>query len=494
MAKKLLIEASHREEVRVALVKEGVLEEFFLETPFFRTLVGNVYKGVVENVEPTLQAAFVDIGEGRKGFLRLDEVHPRFWVEKPKRRPRVEHVMRRGQPVVVQVTRDELGEKGPALTTYLALPGRYLVLMPNRPIRGVSLKIEDGAQRRRFKEFLRQLDLPEEMGVIVRTAAQGRTKRELTKDLQYLLRLWETIQQKEKEMPAPSLLYEEGDLALRVIRDYFTPEVKEVLVDDEGTYEKVLGFFRDFMPRYRNRVRLYEDPMPLFWRYHVEEQVKALYRGEVPLPSGGTLRIDVTEALVAVDVNTSKSKGPWSPEQMAYRTNLEAAEEVPRQLRLRGLGGLVVIDFIDMKDPAHRREVERKVKEALKAGKAKADVTPISKLGMMEMSVQRLRPSLLEESHDRCPHCQGRGWVRKVPLLALEILRDLQRRVAEGKGELEVKAHPEVIQYLKREKGQELGELQKKAKVILTALHDLPLDSYSIESPASVPWYRRIFG
>jgi len=257
MAKKLLIEASYAEEVRVALLKEGILEEFFLETPFFRTLVGNVYKGVVERIEPTLQAAFVDFGEERKGFLPVDEIHPRFWVEKPKRRPRIEHVIRRGQPVVVQVTRDEMGEKGAALTTYLALPGRYLVLMPNRPVRGVSLKIEEGAQRRRFKEFLKQLELPEEMGVIVRTAALGRTKRELTKDLQYLLRLWETIQEKERDLPAPSLLYEEGDLALKVVRDYFTPEVKEVLVDHGPTYEKILAFFKDFMPRYRNRVRRY---------------------------------------------------------------------------------------------------------------------------------------------------------------------------------------------------------------------------------------------
>lgn len=462
MAKKILIEASSSDFTRVALLKEGALEEYFVEFAPSRTLVGNVYLGIVSNVSPSLQAAFVDFGQGKSGFLPLDEIHPIWWATRPKgrRRPRAEEVLREGQPLIVQVVRDEIDEKGAMLTTYISLAGRYLVLMPLKEVRGVSLKIVSESQRRKWKEFLEGLELPEGMGLIVRTAALGCSKKDLLKDLGYLLKLWEGILVRSRETLPPALLYEEGDLALRVIRDYFTPEVKEVLVDERNAYDKVYGFFAEFMPRYRHRVRLYEDDLPLFYRYHVEEQARRLHMRQVELPSGGTLTFDLTEAFVAVDVNSGKGKEPWSPEKLAFKTNLEAAEEIPRQLRLRGLGGLVVIDFIDMQDPEHRREVEKRLKEGFRYDKAKVSIGPMSEFGTLVLSRQRMRPFLVEQTHDRCPHCSGTGWVKKTAFLAQELLIDLRRFLAEGKRYLEIMAEESLLAFLREHKGHVLSQLE----------------------------------
>jgi ribonuclease E len=478
MAKKILIETSPQE-VRIAILKEDKLEEFFLDTPFSRSLVGNVYKGRVVNIDPTLQAAFVEFGEGKNGFLPLEEIDPSYFLTKPRsRRKRIESLLQRGQPLIVQVTKDPRGEKGAYLTTYLALAGRYLVLMPNKPVKGVSLKIEQPERRRAFKEFLSQLELPEGMGLIVRTAASGRSKRELFRDLEHLFRVWESIKKKAAEEGIPSLLYEEPPMALKVIRDYFTWEVKEILVDDEGIYQKILSFFQEFMPRYRSRVRLYKDPLPLFERFHVEEQVKGLYQREFILPSGGSLYFDLTEALVAIDVNTSKGKGPWDPESLAFLTNLEAASEIPRQLRLRGLSGLVVVDFIDMADTAHKKEVERTLREGFKTDKAKVEVGSISKFGLLELSRQRLRPSLLEVATEACPHCGGKGWIRKTPLLGEEILRELRKFALRGEGQVKLRARPEIIEYLQKYKLEELERL--KVKILFYPDSGVPFDLYEI--------------
>lgn len=482
MAKKILIEASSSDFTRVALLKEGVLEEYFVEPYPSRTLVGNVYLGLVSNVSPSLQAAFVDFGQGRSGFLPLDEIHPMWWVSgsKGRRRPRAEEVLRKGQPIIVQVIRHELGEKGAMLTTYISLAGRYLVLMPFKQVRGVSLKIESESQRRRWKEFLEGLELPEGMGLIVRTAAQGCNKRDLLKDLRYLLKLWEGILIRSRETLPPALLYEEGDLILRVIRDYFTPEVKEVLVDERHAYDKVYGFFAEFMPRYRHRVRLYADDLPLFYRYHVEEQARRLYMHRVELPSGGTLSFELTEALVAIDVNSGKGKVPWNPERLAFKTNLEAAEEIPRQLRLRGLGGLVVIDFIDMQQPEHRREVERRLKEGFKYDKAKVSIGSMSEFGTLVLSRQRMRPFVVEQTHDRCPRCSGTGWVKKTAFLAQELLLDLRRFLAEGKRYLEIIAEGSLIAFLREQKGEVLSQLQADFKARFSFKVADTGDSYQI--------------
>lgn len=470
MAKKILIEASSPDFTRVAILKEGVLEEYFVESSPSRTLVGNVYLGLVSNISPSLQAAFVDFGQGRGGFLPLEEIHPMWWASRPRgrRRPRAEEVLREGQPLIVQVVRDEIGEKGAMLTTYISLAGRYLVLMPFKEVKGVSLKIEPETQRRRWKEFLEGLELPEGMGLIVRTAAQGCSKRELLKDLGYLLKLWDGILIRSRETLPPALLYEEGDLVLRVIRDFFTPEVKEVLVDERHAYDKVYGFFSEFMPRYRHRVRLYEDDLPLFYRYHVEEQARRLYLRQVELPSGGTLTFDLTEAFVAVDVNSGKGKEPWSPEKLAFKTNIEAAEEIPRQLRLRGLGGLVVIDFIDMQKPEHRREVERRLKEGFKSDKAKVSIGSLSEFGTLVLSRQRTRPFLVEQTHDRCPHCSGTGWVKKTSFLAQEILLDLRRLLAEGRRHLEIITQEPLIAFLREKRGETLLQLENRFKAKLS--------------------------
>ncbi len=482
MAKKILIEASLPGFKRVALLKEGVLEEYFVEPVPSGTLVGNVYLGLVSNISPSLQAAFVDFGQGRRGFLPLEEVHPMYWASRPKgrRRPRIEEVLREGQPLIVQVVRDEIGEKGAMLTTYPSLAGRYLVLLPFREVRGVSLKIEPEPRRRRWKEFLEGLELPEGMGLIVRTAAQGCSKKDLLKDLSYLLKLWEMILNKSRETPPPSLLYEEGGIALRVVRDYFTPEVKEILVDQKEAYDEVYRFFSEFMPRYRHRVRLYEDDLPLFYRYHVEDQARRLYMRQVELPSGGTLTFDITEAFVAVDVNSGKGKEPWSPEKLAFKTNLEAAQEIPRQLRLRGLGGLVVIDFIDMERAEHRQEVERKLKEGFKSDKAKISIGSLSEFGTLVLSRQRMRPFLVEQTHDRCPHCSGTGWVKKTSFVAQEVLLDLRRLLAEGKKCLEVIAQEPLINFLKEQRGEVLLQLEAHFKTRLSFKVVETVDSYQI--------------
>ncbi len=499
MAKKILINAFYPEEVRVAVVKEGVLVDFFMEASSRKTILGNIYKGVVTHVEPGLQAAFVDFGEGKNGFLPIDEVHSKWWSSKPKgRRPRIERVLRRGQEVIVQVTREEMGEKGAALTTYLSLPGRYLVLLPDRgEVQGVSLKIEKESQRRRLREIVSKFDLPEGMGFIVRTAAQGRTRKELLADFSYLLRLWEMIQLRGKELPAPALLYQEGDIAVKVVRDYFSPEVKEVIVDQEETYQRVLEFFQELMPRYRKRVKFYREDLPLFARYHVEEQVEGIFSREVPLPSGGSLWVDVTEALVAIDVNSGRAQQARGVEEMAFITNLEAAEEIARQLRLRDLGGIIVIDFIDMRDPSHKRELERRMKRALKEDRAKVDVFPISKLGLMEISRQRLRASLLEEAHQVCPHCKGMGWVRIPQSVAVSVLRKIKERVITGGfQEVQLQLSPEVADYLLNSKREELTSIESRFKVKITVkpTSDLSYGEYSLEfSKAPLPWYKRIF-
>jgi len=465
MSKKMLINATHPEENRVAIVENGVLTELGIEVAGREPTKGNIYKAAVVRVEPGLQAAFVDYGAERLGFLQIDEVNatvvkPDFKVSG---RPRITDLLQRGQEILVQIVKEERGTKGAALTTYLSLAGRYMVLMPGTPTRGVSRKAEDDKQRKQMKKALSSLDLPENIGCIVRTAALDQTREELERDYLYLMRLYENIETLEKKVKAPALIYKESNLVIRSIRDYFTAEMDEVLIDDPEVFREAREFFTVVMPDHVGLVKLHQERRPIFSRYQIEEQIETINRNKVPLPSGGSIVIDTTEALVAIDVNSGKMAGESNVEATATRTNLEAAEEVARQLRLRDLGGLIVIDFIDMRDRKHMRQVEERLKEATARDKARITIGHISQFGMLEMSRQRIKPALTEGAFRTCPHCQGAGRIRSVETLAIAILRRLHAALAKGQiAEAEAQMAREVASYLLNEKREELVEMERR--------------------------------
>jgi ribonuclease E len=436
MIRKMLINAEDAEESRVAIVADGILEEFDIETCHKEQNKSNIYKGVVVKVEAGLQAAFVEYGGKRAGFLPLGEVHPSCYADpdlaKRGGRVRIHDVLKRNQELLVQVVKDEIGTKGAALSTYISLPGRYLVLMPGVDATRVSRKIEDEAQRRQLKEIVAQLAPPPGTGVIIRTAGLDRTKQELQRDMAYLLKLWETILAQAKELPAPAVVYEESDLVIRSIRDYFTPDIAEILVDDREVFKRAREFLQAIMPRYVSRIKLYRERRPIFSKYQLEEQIEAIFEDKIPLKSGGSIVIERTEAMVSIDVNSGRSTQERGMEETAFKTNMEAGEEIARQLRLRDLGGLVVIDFIDMRDRKHIQEVERGLKNALKRDKARTEMARISKFGLLEVSRQRLKPALQDETTLPCPHCKGQGLIRSKESLGLTVLRRIQAAAVKG--------------------------------------------------------------
>ena len=471
--KKLLINAVDPEEYRIALIEDGILEEFYIETTAKEQIRGNIYKGVVAHIEPALQAAFVDYGMGKNGFLQADEIHPEYHAQSektpdgqpPKRLP-IQKIIHRGQEILVQVTKEETGTKGVALTTYISLPGRYLVLTPGQPGIGVSRKIEDEAERDRLKTILTQLKAPEEIGTIVRTAGVGKKKQEMAKNLESLVRLWEEIRTRAMEQPAPSLVYKEMDLAIRTIRDLFTSDIEEILIDNKDIYKQVRDFLGIIAPRQRNDVKLYKETRPIFSKHQVENQIETIFQNRVKLKSGGHIVIDSTEALVAVDVNSGRSVKERQIEETAFKTNLEAAEEIARQLRLRDLGGLIVIDFIDMKGIKNQNEVVKVLKTHLKRDKARTTVSRISKFGLLELSRQRIRPPIQFGTYYTCPTCQGKGQVRSVETLALMYLRKIWLGISKGtiaavKGVLPL----EVANYLLNRKREELARLEERHRV-----------------------------
>jgi ribonuclease E len=465
MSKKMLINATHPEENRVAIVENGVLTELGIEVAGREPTKGNIYKAAVVRVEPGLQAAFVDYGAERLGFLQIDEVNAA--VVKPElksgARPRINDLLHRGQEILVQIVKEERGTKGAALTTYLSLAGRYMVLMPGTPTRGVSRKAEDDKQRKQMKKALSSLELPENIGCIVRTAALDQTREELERDYLYLMRLYENIETLEKKLKAPALIYKESNLVIRSIRDYFTTDMDEVLIDDPEVYREAREFFEVVMPDQAGLVKLHQERRPIFSRYQIEEQIETISRNKVALPSGGSIVIDTTEALVAIDVNSGKMAGESNVEATATRTNLEAAEEVARQLRLRDLGGLIVIDFIDMRDRKHNRQVEERLKESTARDKARITIGHISQFGMLEMSRQRIKPALTEGAYRTCPHCQGAGRIRSVETLAISVLRRLHAGLAKGQiAEAEAQMAREVASYLLNEKREELVEMERR--------------------------------
>lgn len=478
MSRQMLINTSDPEESRVAVVEDGRLEDIFIESAISDHHVGNIYKGRVDNVEPSFQAAFVDCGFERNGFLHVSDVnsdyikHRRGGKSGSGGRQRLEKILHRGQEVLVQVTKSGIGTKGPALTTYLSLPGRFLVLMPSIKRHGVSRKIEDEAQRQRLRGILQSLNPPEGMGVIVRTAGFGRTKRELQRDLNYLMRLYSTVQNRAKKMKPPVLLYQESDLVIRVVRDAFTPEVSEIVVDSEPVYKKVKDFMKAVMPRYTRRVKMYDGSEPIFHSFGIEKQIESIYGRRVDLPGGGYLVIDQTEALVAIDVNSGSFTKLRDPEQSILELNLLAAREVGRQLRLRDLGGVIVIDFVDMADLKHRRKVEKALQDALKKDKARYRALRMSEFGIVELTRQRMRPSVSRALFRECPYCGGKGHIRTVESQAVDVLRQLPMILSrEDVVKAEVTTGDDIAAYLNNFKRDALCEMEKRfnGKVVINA-------------------------
>lgn len=471
MIKKMLINATHPEENRVAIVEDGILTELDIEVAGREQTKGNIYKATVIRVEPGLQAAFIDYGAERLGFLQMGEIHPNFFKayqdnSEHRGRARINDILRRGQELLVQIVKEERGTKGAALTTYLSLPGRYMVFMPDSDTKGVSRKIEEESQRKKLKEAMASLNLPGDMGYIVRTAGIGQSSEELERDFNYLVRVYRNIQTHAQQSKAPALIYKESNLVIRSIRDYFSSDMDEVLVDDPKVFQEAKDFFQEVMPEYARLVKLHQERRPIFARYQIEEQIETISKAKVPLPSGGSIVIDSTEALVAVDVNSGKMAGESGVEATAYKTNLEAATEVGRQLRLRDLGGLIVIDFIDMRDRKHGREVEKALKDALKTDKARVTVGRISQFGLLEMSRQRIKATLAEGSYNTCPHCEGTGRIKSAEAQGVAFMRKVMSGLAKGQiGKVEGELPLEVATYLLNSRREELLEVERQHRI-----------------------------
>jgi len=516
MKQEMLINVSQPEECRIAIVEEGVLEELYVERAGQDSYVGNIYKGVVVNLEPSIQAAFVDFGVGRNGFLHISDVEPQYFRQggyepdgpngsrrngprnadasvddeidegpgdepprqrgyrpggRPRFKPPIQDILRRGDEVLVQVIKEGIGTKGPTLSTYISIPGRYLVLMPALGRIGVSRKIEDEETRRRLRSVMLELNPPKGVGFIVRTAGSDRTKRELSRDLAYLLRLWKVIVRRIKKVDAPVDIYEESDMIIRTIRDIFTGDVDSILIDEESAYERAREFLQLVMPRYVNRLQLYQGKEPLFHKYRLDEEIAKMYHRTVPLKAGGSIVIDQTEALVAIDVNSGSFRADDSAEETAYQMNLLAAREIARQIRLRDLGGVVVNDFIDMRKEKHRRGVERTLRDSVRRDRARTKILRTSPLGLVEMTRQRIRPSLKRSVFTDCPFCHGTAVVKTPESMAIEVIRLLI--LASQNPQIfkaTVTTADEVADYLNNKKRRDLARLEEEGQVTIQVI------------------------
>jgi ribonuclease E len=521
MKQEMLINVSQPEECRIAIVEDGVLEELYVERAGQDSYVGNIYKGIVVNLEPSIQAAFVDFGVGRNGFLHVSDLEPQYFRQggyepaklggggesrredrpsaeateedvveevledepprsrgyrsggRPRFKPPIQEILRRGDEVLVQVIKEGMGTKGPTLSTYISIPGRYLVLMPALGRIGISRKIEDEETRRRLRAVMLELNPPKGVGFIVRTAGTDRTKRELSRDLAYLLRLWKVIVRRIKKLAAPVDIYEESDMIIRTIRDIFTSEVDTIYIDAPSAYERAREFLQLVMPRYVNRLQLYEGKEPLFHKYGLDDEIEKIHQHVVPLKGGGSIVIDQTEALVAIDVNSGNFRADDSAEETAFQMNLLAAREIARQIRIRDLGGVVVNDFIDMRKEKHRRGVERALREAVKRDRARTKILRTSPFGLVEMTRQRIRPSLKRSVYADCPSCRGTGVVKTPESMAIEVLRLLilasqHPRVARAS----VTVAGEVAGYLSNKKRRELARLEDEGGMTVQVFAD----------------------
>jgi len=471
--KRILINATQKEELRVAMVEGQKLYDLDIEIPSREQKKANIYKGTITRIEPSLEAAFVDYGAERHGFLSFKEVARSYFSEEAKKadgRPDIKTALREGQEVVVQIDKEERGNKGAALTTFISLAGRYMVLMPNNPrAGGVSRRIE-GDDRSEIREIMNNLNTPEGMGLIVRTAGVGRNQEELQWDLNYLIQVWTAIDAASQKK-APFLIYQESNVIIRALRDYFRNDIGEILIDDPDVFKTAEDFIKQVMPNNLKKIKLYEDSIPLFNRFQIESQIESAYQREVRLPSGGAIVIDHTEALISIDVNSARATKGSDIEETAFNTNLESADEVARQLRLRDLGGLVVIDFIDMVSNRHQREVENRLRDALKVDRARVQVGRISRFGLLEMSRQRLRPSLGEATQIVCPRCSGHGTIRSTESLAVSIMRLLEEEaLKEQTGQVNLQTPVDVATYLLNEKREGIAEIQKNTSVKIVVI------------------------
>ncbi|MBK8163357.1 MAG: ribonuclease E [Gammaproteobacteria bacterium] len=486
--RRMLINATQPEELRVALVDGQYLYDLDIETPSREQKKSNIYKARITRVEPSLEAAFVDYGADRHGFLPLKEVSPTVFDAGPddNRRVEIREALKEGQEVVVQVVKEERGNKGAALTTFISLAGRYLVLMPNNPrAGGISRRIE-GDDRNEMREAINALEIPDGMGIIVRTAGIGKSAEEIQWDLDYLVRVWEAIEaaSSSDETRAPYLIYQESDIIIRAIRDYLRPNIGEILIDDPAVYQRARDFMQQVMPQNLSKLKLYQEEIPLFTRFQIESQIEAAFHHEIRLPSGGAVVIDHAEALVAIDINSARATKGGDIEETALNTNLEAADEIARQLRLRDLGGLIVIDFIDMTPARNQREVENRLKEALKKDRARVQMGRISRFGLLEMSRQRLRPSLGESAYSICPRCNGLGTIRNVESLALSILRVIEEEaMKENTARLIIQVPVNVATFLLNEKREAIGRVEKRQgiKILLIANSALETPKFEVK-------------
>ena len=472
----MLIDYIPGEECRIAIVEDGKLEEFYQERASAESHVGNIYKGKVMNVEPSIQAAFVDFGLERNGFLHVSDLHPMYFPGKEREefeqvgsktphrdRPPIQKCLKRGQEVLVQVLKEGIGTKGPTLTSYLSIPGRFLVMMPHMQRLGVSRKVEDDEQRREMRDILKGLNPPSDFGFIIRTAGMGQTKTDLKRDLAYLQRLWKTIDQRRKGKGKVGELYAESDLIIRTIRDVFSSDIDRIIVDDLTAAKRARDFLAIANPRARSKVVYYDDPVPMFDRFSIEEQIDHINAREVPLRSGGSLVIEQTEALVAIDVNSGKSRDAKDAESNAYNTNQEAVDEICRQLRLRDLGGVIVNDLIDMRQTKHRRSIEQQFRNNLKKDRARTRTGSISQFGILEMTRQRMRPSLKNSIYTNCSACHATGQVKSAESVVLEVMRKLalvmhHKEVAH----IELTISPDVAFQLLNRKRSHLTHLEER--------------------------------
>jgi ribonuclease E len=481
--KRMLFNATQPEELRVAIVDGQKLIDLDIETAGKEQRKSNIYKAVITRLEPSLEACFVEYGGNRHGFLPFKEVAPQFYQPGSGNRPSIKEALREGQELLVQVEKDERGNKGAALTTYISLAGRYIVLMPNNPSGGgVSRRIE-GEERDELREVLAHVEVPQGMSIIARTAGIGRNEEELQWDLDYLKQLWDAIEDAAKAEKAPSLIYLESSLVVRAIRDYFNPEIGEILIDTEDVYQQALAFMSTVMPSNVGRIKRYVDDVPLFSRFQIEHQIESAHAREVRLPSGGAIVIDHTEALTAIDINSARATKGSDIEATAFNTNLEAAEEIARQLRLRDLGGLIVIDFIDMESSRNQRDVENRLRDSLHYDRARVQTAKISRFGLLELSRQRLAPSLGESNYIACPRCSGIGHIRGTESSALHILRIIQEEsMKESSAAIHVQVPVDVATFLLNEKRADIHRIESRLKVAITLIPNPHLETpnYSI--------------
>ncbi len=476
---KLLINTDEPEECRIALLENGRVESFHVETVLGAQIKGNIYKGRISAVEPNLQAAFVDIGLEKNGFLAFSDIHPEYYCKEVPanthwKKLSIQNVIKKGQEILVEVVKEATGMKGAALTTFLSLPGRYLVLMPGSDSHGISRQITDESRRAKLREILSSVKMGEGIGYIIRTASADVTKTALTKDIRYLLNLWKEIKKRGQQEESPALIYKEQDVIARFLRDHFTTDVAEILVDNKEAFEQVTNFLALLPAKQQtSKVKMHRGAKPIFNQYQVEEQIEQMYQPTVTLPSGGSIVINPTEALVAIDVNSGRTAKDKNFEETIFLANMEAAEELARQLRLRDLGGLIVVDFIDMRDKRHCREVEKKVKTCMKRDKAKVDTSRLSKFSLMQISRQRLGPPIQKGNYIICEHCGGHGIIRSVETTALVHLRKIQTGVAKkNTSRVECRLPMETAQYLLNQKRNDLVNLERQYKTEIQIIAD----------------------